>query len=435
MANTTPAIIDYGKRMLDAGFADKSFIEQWFVNTEKYIKLDFQEAGAIRIMQIALDGLSDYYRVNHAGIANNIYANNNNQNLAGARDGLARGNVQANWVTYYCKHLRGKQLPIDYIDDMEMAGRLIAVTLDEFIRTKYVPEFDTIGFSTLAGRTYATYGNQVTADYTSNPNTIIAGFDDGIAWLKQHGVPEEDIVLFVDPITMNLIRHTTELTHFVTPMDFTNSKGISFRLQSYNSMPIVEVPSDRFYTYAQTTENGVMPTANVSKRINFIIADRKCMIPVKKLEWSKTYGNDNGVTNFRGWLVDFLSYYDFIIPNKKVPGVYCSVSSSATMSNPLTNILNIGLVAGDASTLTAVAALDTTPTQIAGNLVYSATAFVVGNTYAVGATIFQVPTSSETGWYSQFTPSVTSAVYFALLDGQGVCRAVSAVIATVPQAQ
>ena len=434
MANVTPAIIDYGKRMLDAGFADKSFIEQWFVNTEKYIKLDFQEAGAIRIMQIALDGLSDYYRVNHAGIVNNVYANNNAQNLAGARDGLARGNVQANWVTYYCKHLRGKQLPIDYIDDMEMAGRLIAVTLDEFIRTKYVPEFDTIGFSTLAGRTYATYGNQVTADYSTNPNTIIAGFDDGIAWLKQHGVPEEDIVLFVDPITMNLIRHTTELTHFVTPMDFTNSKGISFRLQSYNSMPIVEVPSDRFYTYAQTSENGVMPTDGVSKRINFIIADRKCMIPVKKLEWSKIYGNDNGVTNFRGWLVDFLSYYDFIIPNKKVPGVYCSVSSSATMSTPLTNILNIGLVAGDATGLTAVAALDTLPTQIAGTLVYSTTAFVVGTTYAVGGTIYQVPTSSETGWYSQFTPSVTSNVYFALLDGQGVCRAVSAVVATVPQA-
>ena len=139
MANVTPAIIDYGKRMLDAGFADKSFIEQWFVNTEKYIKLDFQEAGAIRIMQIALDGLSDYYRVNHAGIVNNVYANNNAQNLAGARDGLARGNVQANWVTYYCKHLRGKQLPIDYIDDMEMAGRLIAVTLDEFIRTSMSP--------------------------------------------------------------------------------------------------------------------------------------------------------------------------------------------------------------------------------------------------------------------------------------------------------
>ena len=434
MANVTPAIIDYGKRILDAGFADKSFIEQWFVNTEKYIKLDFQEAGAIRIMQIALDGLSDYYRVNHAGIVNNVYANNNAQNLAGARDGLARGNVQANWVTYYCKHLRGKQLPIDYIDDMEMAGRLIAVTLDEFIRTKYVPEFDTIGFSTLAGRTYATYGNQVTADYSTNPNTIIAGFDDGIAWLKQHGVPEEDIVLFVDPITMNLIRHTTELTHFVTPMDFTNSKGISFRLQSYNSMPIVEVPSDRFYTYAQTSENGVMPTDGVSKRINFIIADRKCMIPVKKLEWSKIYGNDNGVTNFRGWLVDFLSYYDFIIPNKKVPGVYCSVSSSATMSTPLTNILNIGLVAGDATGLTAVAALDTLPTQIAGTLVYSKTAFVVGTTYAVGSTIFQVPTTAETGWYSQFTPSVTSNVYFALLDGRGVCRAVSAVVATVPQA-
>ena len=58
MANVTPTIIDYGKRMLDAGFADKSFIEQWFGDTEEYIKLDFQEAGAIRIMQIALDELS-----------------------------------------------------------------------------------------------------------------------------------------------------------------------------------------------------------------------------------------------------------------------------------------------------------------------------------------------------------------------------------------
>lgn len=431
MANNIYAITKYLPKIIDTGFCDDSFIKQWFVNSNKYVELDFKESGYVRIMEIALDGLSDYYRVNHAGVANADYANYNGQNGTGARDGLQRGNVQSRWATYGLKHERGKQIPIDYIDNEVAGGRLITVTFDEFVRTQYVPEFDTIGFSTLAGRTYTTYGNQVSADYDTNPNKIIAGFDDGIAWLKQHGVRESDIVIFVDPITMNLIRHTTELTHFVTPADFMSQVGVSFKLMSYNGMPIVEVPSDRFYTNAVTSANGVLPTTN-SKRINFLVCDTKCMVPVVKLEWNQIFGNENGVTDFKGWLIDTLNWYDFIIPNKKVPGVYCSVSSS-NAGSAITNVLNVALVAGDVSGTTAVMACDTVPTSKAGTLVYSATAMVLGTTYTIdGSTIVAVPLSSETGYYAQFAPSVTANAYYALLDSNGLCIAVAPVIASVP---
>lgn len=432
MANNIYSITKYFPDIIDKGFCDESFIRQWFLDKSKYMMLDFKETGAVRIMEIALSGLADYLSVNHAGVAGTgSYANYNGQNLAGARDGLKRGNVQSRWATYYLKYRRGLQIPLDYVDNEQAGGKLIAVTMDEFVRTQYVPEFDTIGFSTLAGRTYTTYGNRVTADYGANPNQIIAGFDDGIAFLKQHGVQEKDIVIFVDPITKNLIRHTTELVHYVTNSEFRGATGVSFNLMAYNGYPIVEVPSDRFYTDALASENGAIPQVT-SARINFLICDTKCMIPVVKLEWNQIYGNDNGVTNFRGWLIDTLNWYDFIIPNKKVPGVYCSVATG-TLASPIANVLNVALVAGEAQGTTAVMACDTLPTSKAGTLVYSANAFTVGTAYTIdGVTIVAVPVSSETGYFAQFTPTVTSNAHFALIDGNGNCIAVAPVVASVP---
>jgi hypothetical protein len=433
MANIIPALIKYLPDIVDKGFCDESFIEKGFVNQSKYVQLDFTNAGMVRVMEIALSGLSDYYKVNHTGIVNNTYANNNSLNGAGSRDGLQRGDVRSAWTDYKLKHLRGIQLPIDWVDNEEAGGRLIAVTLDEFIRTQYVPEFDTIGFSTLAGRTYETYGNRVKADYSpaGNPNTVIQGIDDGVTFLKQRGVHSSDMVIYCDPITMAIIKRTTELTHFTTPADFHN--GVSFELMAYNGMPIIEVPSDRFYTDAVTAVDGVQPQAT-SVRINFMIVDRKCMVPVKKLDWSQIFDNNSGVTNFKGWLVDFLAYYDFIVPNKKVAGVYCSLAMD-NATTPLTNLLSLGLVAGDTTGTTAVAALDTVPTSKAGTLVYSTTAFVVGQKYTIGTGNTAVPVSSETNWYAQFTPTATSNVYFALIDVYGQCIAVSNLVATVPTAQ
>lgn len=425
--NIAPYISQYevGKDILDQAFTAESVAERWLVSSSKYIKLDFHYKGQVLIMSILVDGAGNYYKANHAGVANSgNYAHDNSNNLAGARDGLPRGNVQSEWVAYSLRFLRGKQIPIDWVDDEEEANKLIANTLNVFLRSRFVPEFDTLCFSTMADNTYTSFGNRLEGAITAN--TIISQFDNGIKFMTESGVPLGDVVIFVNPKIMQLIKETTELVHYILQSDFKSTSGVTFKLPSYNGCPIVEVMSDRFYTKAVAGENGVTAGAT-SYQINFIIANREAVIPVKKLEWSQVYDN-SVVTDFKGYLIDFLAYYDFIVPVNKTSAIFASVDTT-TPATAVTNVLRVGLVEGTVAGMTNLKVAITAPSNMAGTVVYSATAFTVGTKYTIdGATIVAVPKDTN-NYYTQFTPVSTAVTggqsYFALLDGSGTCIATS----------
>lgn len=419
MANNFSLITKYLQNAIDTVFATESKTNL-LVNGSKYIDVNFKEAGYVKVMSLLMDGLSDYYRVNNGlGSANNGYA------TYPSNDGYKIGTVQSKWEIFQLRYDRGKQFRVDNMDDEEQAGLVIGNLLSEFLRTKVVPEVDAVRFSTIASKTNASLGNLVSGSISAN--AIIGKFNTAFEWLTEHEVPEEEQLIFVNPSVMTLIRNTTELTKFLTQADYRSAEGIDSKIEKYAGRPIVEVPSNRFFTKVLTNQNGYQPQSG-SKVINFMVVSKKAIVPIVKLEKSKTWTPDQ-VQDFDGYKVNFRMYHDAIVPKNKIPGVYCSVS--ATDATAKSNLLSVDLGAvytGDNITGYKLNAYYTIPAGLIGSVVVSASAFTLGDTYSTSATVVAV---AEGETFTKF--STETAEYFALLDVNGMCIATSGSI-TLPVA-
>ena len=376
------------------------------VNGSKFIDLNFKETGYVKVMSLLMDGLSDYYRVNNGlGSASNGYS------TYPSNDGYKVGDTSAKWELFQLEYDRGRQFRVDNMDNEETAGLVIGNLLAEFLRTKVVPEVDAVRFSKMAKKCNVALGNLVSE--TINANQIIGRFNSAFEWLFEHGVPEEEQVIFVSPNVMTLIRNTTELYKRLTQDEYRNS-DVTFTIEKYEGRQIIEVPSNRFFTGVVTTDNGYMPSAN-SYVINFMIASKKAVVPVVKLEKSKIWTPEQ-VQDFDGYKVNFRMYHDIIIPKNKVPAIYTSVSAVAGTSKP--NLLSVAL-----TKVTSGYTLDayyTTPVGLMGTVVRSATAFTLGNKYTTSSSVVAV---GEGDTFTKFASE--TAQYFALLDGSGKCIAIS----------
>lgn len=405
MANSIGLITKYMQEAIDTVLTQEAKTNV-LVNGSKFIDLNFKETGYVKVMSLLMDGLSDYYRVNNGlGSASNGYS------TYPSNDGYKVGDTSAKWELFQLEYDRGRQFRVDNMDNEETAGLVIGNLLAEFLRTKVVPEVDAVRFSKMAKKCNVALGNLVSE--TINANQIIGRFNSAFEWLFEHGVPEEEQVIFVSPNVMTLIRNTTELYKRLTQDEYRNS-DVTFTIEKYEGRQIIEVPSNRFFTGVVTTDNGYMPSAN-SYVINFMIASKKAVVPVVKLEKSKIWTPEQ-VQDFDGYKVNFRMYHDIIIPKNKVPAIYTSVSSVAGTSK--TNLLSVALTKVNSGYT--LDAYYTTPVGLMGTVVRSATAFTLGNTYNTSSSVVAV---GEGDTFTKFASE--TAQYFALLDGSGKCIAVS----------
>lgn len=405
MANSIGLITKYMQEAIDTVLTQEAKTNV-LVNGSKFIDLNFKETGYVKVMSLLMDGLSDYYRVNNGlGSASNGYS------TYPSNDGYKVGDTSAKWELFQLEYDRGRQFRVDNMDNEETAGLVIGNLLAEFLRTKVVPEVDAVRFSKMAKKCNVALGNLVSE--TINANQIIGRFNSAFEWLFEHGVPEEEQVIFVSPNVMTLIRNTTELYKRLTQDEYRNS-DVTFTIEKYEGRQIIEVPSNRFFTGVVTTDNGYMPSAN-SYVINFMIASKKAVVPVVKLEKSKIWTPEQ-VQDFDGYKVNFRMYHDIIIPKNKVPAIYTSVSAVAGTSK--TNLLSVALTKVNSGYT--LDAYYTTPVGLMGTVVRSATAFTLGNTYTTSSSVVAV---GEGDTFTKFASE--TAQYFALLDGSGKCIAIS----------
>ena len=405
MANSIGLITKYMQEAIDTVLTQEAKTNV-LVNGSKFIDLNFKETGYVKVMSLLMDGLSDYYRVNNGlGSASNGYS------TYPSNDGYKVGDTSAKWELFQLEYDRGRQFRVDNMDNEETAGLVIGNLLAEFLRTKVVPEVDAVRFSKMAKKCNVALGNLVSE--TINANQIIGRFNSAFEWLFEHGVPEEEQVIFVSPNVMTLIRNTTELYKRLTQDEYRNS-DVTFTIEKYEGRQIIEVPSNRFFTGVVTTDNGYMPSAN-SYVINFMIASKKAVVPVVKLEKSKIWTPEQ-VQDFDGYKVNFRMYHDIIIPKNKVPAIYTSVSAVAGTSK--TNLLSVALTKVNSGYT--LDAYYTTPVGLMGTVVRSATAFTLGNKYTTSSSVVAV---GEGDTFTKF--SSENAQYFALLDGSGKCIAIS----------
>lgn len=157
MANVIDTITKYSTEALDTVLATESKTAVLELS-KKWLNLNFNKAGKVEILDIVMDGLSNYYRANSA----TADSGRSNYNASGVHgDGYKVGNTQAHWQIYSLAYDRGKQFQIDEMDDEETAGLMIANVLKEFLRTQVVPEVDAVRFARIAGAAYTSMGNKV----------------------------------------------------------------------------------------------------------------------------------------------------------------------------------------------------------------------------------------------------------------------------------
>lgn len=410
MANNFATITKFITKAVDTVFATESKTAV-LENGAKYIDVNFNEAGYVKILSVLMDGLSDYYRVNGGTVAN-PYSHYQN----GSADGYKVGNVSATWELFKLRYDRGRQFQVDNMDDEELAGGVIGNLLTEFLRTKVVPEVDASRFSTIVSKCKASIGNLVSA----TPNAT-AGSDSeithllnaGIKWLNDHEVPQEEQVIFISSACMALIANSGEIYKRLDQADYTSERGVTFKFRTYEGRPLIEVPSSRFFTDVDINSGNGYGYSSTSKKLNFIICSKKAIVPVVKLEKSKIFGPD-AVQDFDGYKVNFRIYHDTIIPKNKVIGAYaCYDSNTAAISDRPT--LAIALSAGKTSGTTVVDGIYTTPVGILGELYQSKAA-----TFSLGEakTDFNADAALIPQDGTEFTALDASNNYAVVVDGE-----------------
>jgi len=437
--NSFELITKYLPKAIDKYFfedAKSAILEQG----SKFIDVKFDQTGYVKIASLLMDGLSDYYQTqqnsmdfvapgsarpsdpaNYAAYAGNV--------SSGSRDGFALGNTTLQWEIFRLQWVRGKQFRIDYIADEETAGIVIGNAVEEFNRTKVIPEVDVCRFGFIADKASVSLGNLIASDSIS-ANQIIGKFNTAFEWLAEHEVPEEEQVIFVNPAVMTLIRNTTELTKFLTQGDYRSPAGLDFTVEKYMGRPIIQVPSNRFFTNPLLTQNGYRAQSG-SNVINYMVVSTKAVVPVRKLEWSKIYGPEqSGLAGFHGYLINYLLYHGVVIPRNKIVG--CYVSTSSTAASGKVNTLAVDTRAGGVQYAWKLVNFYTSPAGLRGNVVfieynsggsgYAKDGFGLGDTLTgTAGTDYKVATLGAD--VTEAAGSVSA--YFALVDDSGTIIATS----------
>jgi hypothetical protein len=247
---------------------------------------------SFQIANMALTGLGDYSRVN----------------------GYPEGGVTLEWKTYEFTNDRGTRFSVDRMDNEESFGIVASRLNGDFTRDYLVPEVDAYRFAKIANKA----GKVVAANL--DKDSAIDAIDEAMVTLTDNKVPLSRAILFVTPRTALAINKN--ITRSVG-----NGEGaINNIVNSYNNVPVIVVPQDRFYTGIEllpgTGEDqfGYEKAAD-AKEINFILMDKSASVNIGKLSMLKYFSPDvNQKKDAHQW--DYRLYHEsFVFDNKKA-GIY-----------------------------------------------------------------------------------------------------------------
>ena len=247
---------------------------------------------SFQIANMALTGLGDYSRVN----------------------GYPEGGVTLEWKTYEFTNDRGTRFSVDRMDNEESFGIVASRLNGDFTRDYLVPEVDAYRFAKIANKA----GKTVAANL--DKETAIDAIDEAMVTLTDNKVPLSRAILFVTPRTALAINKN------ITRSTANGEGAINNIVNSYNNVPVIVVPQDRFYTGIEllpgTGEDqfGYEKAAD-AKEINFILMDKSASVNIGKLSMLKYFSPDvNQKKDAHQW--DYRLYHEsFVFDNKKA-GIY-----------------------------------------------------------------------------------------------------------------
>lgn len=256
-------------------------------------------ANTIMIPKTTIQGLGDYSR----------------------NTGFAAGDVTLAWETHTLTQDRARSFMIDAMDNQETAEVAFGTLAGQFLRNSVIPEVDAYRFATMA----ANAGNSATLTLTKS--TVCTAVDTATEVMNEAEVPQNDRVLFVSPSVYTFLKQSDLFVRNILPA--TSATALNTNVESYNGMPVIVVPQNRFYTEITTNDGttagqeagGYAKTAVTGKDINFMIVSLSAVIGVTKHVAPRVFSPDVN-QDADAWKFQYRIYHDIFVPENKVDGIY-----------------------------------------------------------------------------------------------------------------
>lgn len=249
-------------------------------------------AGQVNIPQFSvMDGLFDY----------------------SAANGFTAGDLTLNYQQVTLPWDRGVSFTIDRVADENAAMVASGNLMNEFFRTKLVPEVDAVRFSA-----YATAAGAY-ATGSLNASSILAAIDAGESAIGQVADPSSAI-LFVSWDTYALMKQAA------APR-FQPDGDRERNIERFDGMRVVKVPTARFYkTVAKDTTNGGVTG---SQAIDFLIVLPEAVQQVKKFEVVKIFTPDENQSQ-DAWLFQVRLHHGAWALAQKTAGIYAHYAAASS---------------------------------------------------------------------------------------------------------
>ena len=260
---------------------------------------EFVGTNKVRRPKITLDGAADYDREN----------------------GYVQGAVSVEYEELVLAHDRGRKFRIDYIDNDEAAFDLYRAVMNEYVRTKEIPELDASRFARMAGKENAM---KVAAALSADTDALKL-WDDCEEYLYDNEVPLSDVVLYVSAAFYKGMKASTSLSR---RLDVNSNNGQVNRgiTMLDGQTPVIVVPKTRFYTEielltgADGGAGGFAPTSG-AKAINFMAVPKPYCEAITKRRAAKVIMPDAN-QSADAYDVMYRCHHDIIVPDNKAKGIY-----------------------------------------------------------------------------------------------------------------
>lgn len=319
-----------------------------------------REAKKIKIAKIRVDGLADYSRQN----------------------GFTTGSMDLTWEEHEFRIDRGRALQIDALDNIETFGLAWGRLSGTFQRDKVVPEMDAYRFAQYYQKAGIKKNIALTAD------NVFKVIDDIIAAQDDAEVPEDNKVIFVNPTVYKHMINDTTFDRYIT-VDDNATKALNKKIYAYNGMPIIKVPTARFYTKIEllkgdsSSEAGGYKMATGASAIGLMIISKPSVIQISKRVisryWAPTRaemvsnGADGVNPNADAWKFDFRAYHDAWVLEEKYNGI-----AAVTIDSSSVGVTSVEITTSDSDvTLTGTGATKTASISLASVDTFLAEAKVV----------------------------------------------------------
>lgn len=269
-------------------------------------RVEFVNANTVKVFKTSMDGLGNYSRNN----------------------GFTKGDVTGVWETMTLTQDRGRSFTVDAMDDEETFGLAFGTLAGEFIRTRVVPEIDAYTFAKIAGATGIDAATA--ADITIGTTDVAALVDEAERSMNENEVPQEGRILFISENAYAGLR--AKITRTV----MNDERGINREVLSYDGMPIIRVPQNRFYSAitmydgstSGQTAGGYIGTVSTGYKINFMVVHPSAICKVVKHVAPRIFPPAVN-QSADAWQVDYRIYHDTFVYENKAKGVYLHRGATA----------------------------------------------------------------------------------------------------------